>query len=133
MSRIFDTVSICCGRPGLRAGVLALAVVLSGCTLPPGGLAQVDGSASAQALQQAEQQGYAQGFAAGELAQALRDKAREAAEGPEPPPAASPAPAAPAPAPQPVSPVVPQASSPPAASYNSNGPAKPLGSSAGPF
>ncbi|NNM57436.1 hypothetical protein [Acidocella sp.] len=121
--------SIWSGRPRLCAGLLGLAVaaVLPGCTLPPGGLAQMDGSASAQALQQAEQQGYAKGFAAGELAQALRDKTREMAEAPKQAPPAPPV------AMRPAIPAVPDTSLPAGTNYNSSGPAKPLRGPAEPF
>ena len=135
MSKKFDTLSIRRGCPGVRAALLPLAVaaVLSGCSLPPFQQAQLDtrsSGASTAALQQAELQGYNRGFAAGELAQALRDKARLPAPAVTQP---SPAPAAPAVEPQPVIPAAPQVSSPPGTSYNSSGPAKPLGGSAEPF
>jgi hypothetical protein len=135
MSRKFDTVSVCCGGSGLRAGLFSLAVaaVLSGCSLAPDQQAQMNtpsSGASAMALQQAEQQGYSRGFAAGELAQALRDKARQPAPAVKQAPSSSPVPAV---VPQPLIPATPEATSPPGTSYNSNGPAKPLGGSAEPF
>ncbi len=138
MSRRFDTVSIWSGRPRLYAGLLGLAAaaVLPGCTLPPGALAQMDGSASTQALQQAEQQGYTKGFAAGELAQALRDKAREMAEAPNqapPVPPAPPVPLVPPVATRPAIPAVPDTSLSAGTNYNSSGPAKPLRGPAEPF
>lgn len=122
MSRRFDTVSIWSERPRLCAGLLGLAVamVLPGCALPPGGLARMDGSASAQALQQAEQQGYAKGYAAGELAQALRDKSREMAEAPKQAPSAPPV------ATRPAIPAVPDTSLPVGTNYSSSGPAEPF-------
>ncbi|GLR65618.1 hypothetical protein GCM10010909_02960 [Acidocella aquatica] len=127
--------SICRGYPGLRAALLpvAMAAVLSGCSLPPGQQAQMNTPSSvpsSAALQQAELQGYNRGFAAGELAQALRDKVRQPALAIKQTP---PAPPLPAVAPQPVIPAAPQVSSPPGTSYNSSGPAKPLGGSAEPF
>ena len=139
MSGKFDTMSICCARAKARAAFfsLALAAVLSGCSLPTGPQSQINTSSpSAALLQQAEVQGYNKGFAAGELAQALRDKARQQpqpAPG-QPTPAASAASATPATAsPQTLLPATPDISSPPGANYNSSGPAKPLQGSAEPF
>jgi hypothetical protein len=149
MTTPFDTTAIRSRVPkysGMPAA-LFLALLLPGCSAPPPPVVSAPSPMpSLQALHQAEEEGYAEGFAAGKKVQARHDRAMAAEHETNAPAKAAPpaqvvqttSPPAPPPAPTPPTPPAPPAPSPaiiPAApptpaqnSYDSSGPAQPLGS-----
>ena len=142
MITIFDTTSILFRPPKNfgRLAVLSLGMLLPGCSPMPPPQPVVSAPSpvpSLQALRQAEEKGYAEGFIAGKKVQARHDRAvaaelaaaaaTNAAAKVQPPAQVvqiipPPAISAPVPAITPATPPMPAQNS-----YNSSGPARPLG------